>query len=254
MKVFAIASHPDDIEFRMAGTMFLLKKAGCELHYMNIANGDCGTAKYGKKEIAGIRKKEAVEAAEFMGAVFHESIVSDLEVFYNKENLAKIISVVREVTPDIVLTHYPFEYMEDHMNACRLAVSATFSRGMLNAPCHPPLEPVDGDVTVYHAMPHGLCGPMREAVIPEMYCDVSTVMKEKKRMLARHSSQKEWLDASQGMDSYIIELENQDRKCGKMSGVFEFAEGWSRRLHLGFCAEDADPLGKILGTKISKTR
>ena len=39
----AIAAHPDDIEFFMAGTLMLLGRAGYELHYMNIANGCCGT-------------------------------------------------------------------------------------------------------------------------------------------------------------------------------------------------------------------
>ena len=35
---FAIACHPDDIEFGMAGTLIKLKEAGYEIHYMNIAN------------------------------------------------------------------------------------------------------------------------------------------------------------------------------------------------------------------------
>ena len=37
---FAIACHPDDIEFMMAGTLTRLKEdLGYEIHYMNIANG-----------------------------------------------------------------------------------------------------------------------------------------------------------------------------------------------------------------------
>ena len=39
----AVAAHPDDIEFYMAGTLLLLKKAGCEIHYMTVANGSCGS-------------------------------------------------------------------------------------------------------------------------------------------------------------------------------------------------------------------
>lgn len=40
---FAIGAHPDDIEFMMGGTLFLLKEAGFESHYMTVANGSCGT-------------------------------------------------------------------------------------------------------------------------------------------------------------------------------------------------------------------
>ena len=42
----AIGAHPDDIEFMMAGTLLLLKKAGYEIHYMNVANGSCGSVQY----------------------------------------------------------------------------------------------------------------------------------------------------------------------------------------------------------------
>ncbi|NOY59693.1 MAG: PIG-L family deacetylase, partial [Calditrichaeota bacterium] len=58
-KVFAIAAHPDDIEFMMSGTMILLKEAGCELHYMNLANGSCGTTEYDVPEIVRMRTAEA---------------------------------------------------------------------------------------------------------------------------------------------------------------------------------------------------
>ena len=42
-RAFAVAAHPDDIEFMMAGTLILLGRAGYELHYMTIANGSCGS-------------------------------------------------------------------------------------------------------------------------------------------------------------------------------------------------------------------
>ncbi|MEO6036439.1 MAG: PIG-L family deacetylase, partial [Verrucomicrobiota bacterium] len=40
---FAVAAHPDDIEFMMAGTLLLLKNAGYEIHYMNLSRGNCGS-------------------------------------------------------------------------------------------------------------------------------------------------------------------------------------------------------------------
>ena len=46
---FAIAAHPDDIEFFMSGTLMLLAEAGYEIHYMNVANGCCGTTQYDRQ-------------------------------------------------------------------------------------------------------------------------------------------------------------------------------------------------------------
>ena len=33
---------------------------------------------------------------------------------------------------------------------------------------------------------------------------------------------------------------------GKVSGKYEYAEGWRRHNHLGFSQEDVDPLGELL--------
>ena len=128
---FAVAAHPDDIEFVMSGTLMHLKEAGYELHYMNVANGCCGTTEYSRNEIATIRREEGKAAAEFIGATFHESLTNDLEIFYDKATLSSLASVMREVRPGIVLTHSPTDYMEDHVNTCRLTVTALFARGCL---------------------------------------------------------------------------------------------------------------------------
>ena len=69
-RVFAVTAHADDIEFRMAGTLILLAKAGCEIHYMNIANGSCGSSEYDAETIAAIRLKEAKKAAGKIGGCF----------------------------------------------------------------------------------------------------------------------------------------------------------------------------------------
>src|SRR5688572_7339588 len=122
----AIAAHPDDIEFMMAGTLMLLRKAGYDIHYWNLANGCCGSSKHDAATIARIRREEAQAAAKAIGATFHESIVSDLEIFYDKPTLAKVAAVIRQVAPEIVLTHSPVDYMEDHTNTCRLAVTGSF--------------------------------------------------------------------------------------------------------------------------------
>ena len=246
-RAFAVAAHPDDIEFLMAGTMMLLKEVGYELHYMNIANGSCGTAHHAKADIIRIRRSEAIAAAERIGATYHESLVDDIEIYYERETLARVGAVMREVAPEILLVQSPIDYMEDHQNAARLAVSAAFNRGMPNFPTNPPREPVAQEVTVYHAQPHGNRDPLRRPVKPDFLVDISGVIGRKREMLACHQSQKVWLDESQGMVSYLNSMEDLSRETGRMTANFAFAEGWRRRLHFGFCAEHANPLAQALG-------
>lgn len=240
---FAVHAHPDDIEFVMAGTLILLRDRGWQIHYMTLADGNCGSAVTGPEETARLRAREAKEAAVELGATFHDSITHDMEVFYTTELLRKLAAKIREVSPDIVLVPSPEDYMEDHMNTSRLAVSAAFTKGMPNYLTDPPTKPIDKDLSVYHAMPHGLRDGLGRKVRPDFLIDISNVIQSKEDALSMHRSQKEWLDKSQGFDSYLNTMREMSAEVGKLvSPVIGFAEGWRRHSHLGFSASDSDPL------------
>lgn len=179
-RVFAIVAHPDDTEFMMAGTLILLRSAGYEIHYLTIANGSCGSMQHDAATIAGIRRAEALASASMIGATYHESLCDDLEIFYERSTLRRLASVMRQVAPEIVLTHPPQDYMEDHMNTCRLVLSAAFARGVPNFAVDPPQQPVSNPVTIYHAMPYGLRDPLGQAVQAEIYVDIGDVIATKR--------------------------------------------------------------------------
>ena len=248
--VLAVFAHPDDIEFVAAGTLLRLRAAGWQIHYLNLSGGDCGSMTTSADEMRAIRAQEGRAAAAMLGAEFHESLASDLCIFYEERLLRRLAAIVRQVQPRIVLTHSPEDYMEDHMNTARLAVTAAFARGMPNFTTDPPVAPIAGDVAVYHAMPHGLCDGLRRPVVPDLFVDTTAVQAVKRQALAAHASQKEWLDATQGMDSYLDAGDAAARAVGRMSGRFHYAEGWRRHLHLGLSATDDDPLAATLPSQV----
>ncbi len=246
----AIVAHPDDIEFTVAGTLLLLKDIGWNIHFWNLANGCYGSMAYGKAEITRIRAMEAAEAAARAGATYHPAIVDDLSILYRPELIAKVTAVVRDVKPQIIITHSLTDYMEDHQNAARLAVTGAFIRAAPNFVSDPPQPAWAGPTLIYHAMPHGLHGPMREKVQPELYVDVGSVLARKSALLACHRSQQAWLEATQAMGSIVEEAETYALAIGKISGRFTYAEGYRRHLHLGFAGAEADPLGEALADKV----
>ena len=244
---FAVGAHPDDIEFMMAGTLLLLKEAGAEIHMWNLASGNCGTVMHESEAIIRLRWQEALDSARLAGATIYPPLVDDIDLFYEQGLLAKVGAIVRRVRPKILLVPSPSDYMEDHQNAGRLAVSAAFCRGMRNFPTDPPTPPWYGETLVYHAMPYGLRDHLRRRVRPGQYVDVGPVLEKKRAMLACHRTQKEWLDVSQGSGAYLTAMEEMCREVARMSGKFEYAEGWRRRLHLGFAADaERDPLSELL--------
>jgi LmbE family N-acetylglucosaminyl deacetylase len=207
-----------------------------------VANGNLGSTEYSADEARQVRGQEARAAARVLGAHFHPSLTNDLEIFYNLELLQKLGAVLREVRPQILLTHSPQDYMEDHTTTCRLAVSAAFTRGMPNLRTKPHRQATDQELTVYHCMPHGLRDPLRRRIIPGAFVNTTAVHALKLKALAEHRSQQGWLNQSQRMNSYLLAMEAMSLEMGRLSRTFKHAEGWRRHLHLGFCGADADPL------------
>ena len=96
-------------------------------------------------------------------------------------------------------------------------------------------------------MPAGLRDPLRRRVIPGAYVNTTAVHGVKREALAAHKSQQAWLDESQGMNCYLLTMEDMAQEVGRLSKQFRLAEGWRRHLHLGFCGPADDPLKDALG-------
>lgn len=244
----AIYAHPDDIEFSAAGTMLQLARRGWDLHYFDLCAGNGGSVQMDGPTTAARRLLEAQAAARLLGARFHPPVVDDMTLTYDIEVMRKVAAVIRQTRADIVLTHALSDYMEDHMACARLAASAAFTHGMPNFETIPPAPTYAHAVTVYHAMPHGLRSPLRQKLRAGLYVDVGPVQDQARLALAAHASQKDWLDKSQGMDSYLHTLDQMAAAVGALSGRFAQAQGWCRHLHLGYSASEIDPLRAALGT------
>ena len=233
----------------MGGTLLLLRQAGWETHYLNLSSGNLGSLTRSPAQTARTRRREAEAAARLLGATWHPPLCSDLEIFYDRLTLRRVGSVIRQVAPTVILTHSPHDYMEDHMNASRLAVTAAFARAIPGFRTSPARQPVAGDITIYHALPHGLRDQLRRRVAPGAFVETTSVHEVKRAALACHESQRAFLDETQGMGSFVRTMDAFSEAVGKLSGAFQHAEGWRRHSHLGFCAENADPLRDALGSR-----
>lgn len=245
--VLAAVAHPDDIEFLFAGTLLLLKAAGCQVHMWNLCDGACGTMTHSREDIIRIRAEEAARSAAIAGATLHPSAFPDVGIFYDKPSLAAVAAVIRDVRPQIILTHSLQDYMEDHQNVSRLVTMGAFCRAMPNYPTAPQRPPYTDPVRIYHAPPHGLKDGIGNLFQPDRLVDIGSVIESKTRMLACHESQGAWLEGSQAMAGFTGEMQSMCRRIAGWGSGLEFAEAWRTHSHLGFCPEDFDPLAKCLG-------
>jgi len=244
--VLAVGGHPDDIEFMMAGTLLVLKEAGARVHMWSMTDGSLGSTSIERVETAAMRLDEGCASARIAGAVFHGPIARDMELRDSPEMVARAAAVIRRVGPEVLLLPAPEDYHPDHRKASKIGIAAAFAARLPAYESRPDVPPLEAGITVYHALPFGLRDPLRNRVRAGQYVDVTGEMEHKTLMLSAHESQRAWLLESQGVDC-LAAMEEMCREAGRDSDAFEYAEGWRRRLHVGFNSRDEDPLSVLLG-------
>jgi LmbE family N-acetylglucosaminyl deacetylase len=246
LRVLGFMAHPDDVEFTCAGTLIRLnQEAGCEIAIATATSGDCGSVQHRLDEIARIRHGEAVASAKLLGAEYHCANCMDLFIMYDDPTLRRFTEVLRKARPDVVITEPPVDYMIDHEHTSKLVRSACFAAPIPNMMTNdpdpaPPLEKVP--YLFYCDPPEGkdIHG---ESVKPQFIVDITSVMELKTKMLACHSSQREWLRKHHGMDEYIEIMKRGGAARGQLIGK-PYAEGF--RQHLGHGYPQDNIITKLL--------
>lgn len=221
MHILSLHAHPDDAEILAGGTLALLAARGHRITIATMTPGDKGTSEYSPDEIAAMRRTESAEAAAMIGAEYLCLEFRDLEIFIDNPSRKRIVECLRQTRPDIVLTSAPFDYMCDHEATSALVRDAMFASSAPNyrTDANPPAKPLDGIPHLYYMDPVG------GGIAPDFIVDVGTVFELKKKMLACHRSQRNWLMQQHGMDDYLISMETWTRARGTNGGI-EFAEGF----------------------------
>jgi N-acetylglucosamine malate deacetylase 1 len=214
-RVLAFGCHPDDAEFMAAGTLALLAARGFEVHMATMAGGEVGSATLTSEEIHETRMREAAEAARVLGGRFHWAGARDLEVEYNSFCRSAATRVMREVDPLIVLAPPPMDYLVDHevtsllvRNAAYIASVPLYDTGGVR---HTKRFPY-----LYYWNAAGLVDIFGRPLPVRFGVDTSSVFATKERMLVCHASQRDWLRAHNGWDSYVGIMTEWSKRQGEL--------------------------------------
>ena len=124
--VLAIGAHPDDLELSCGGTLAKLVQQGYKVAMADATQGELGTR--GTKQI---RLKEAEEAAHILGALTRRNLrIPDGGVEVNKENVRKVITLIRELRPTVLIIPHGVERHPDHAHTHQLCKEAWFYAGL----------------------------------------------------------------------------------------------------------------------------
>ena len=218
MRILAVGAHPDDLEILCGGTLARYVQEGHEVVMCHATRGDRGSYVHTSEAIARIRGEEATRAAEIAGAEYATLGVHDGEInAADREQQRLVVDLVRDARPDLIITHYPHDYMGDHNEISKLVFECSFYATL---PLYETGKPHHSLVTPIYYME----SVMGVGFSPTEFVDVSETIETKVAMLEAHQSQLTWLRDHDGVD-IVEQMRTTTRFRGQQCGV-AYAEGF----------------------------
>ncbi|HTW20318.1 MAG TPA: PIG-L deacetylase family protein, partial [Mycobacteriales bacterium] len=190
-RILIVTAHPDDVDFGLGGTVALWTKAGIDVTYCVVTNGDAGgfDPSVPRSAIAGIRQAEQRAAAAEVGVSDVRFLgYPDGQVEVSLALRRDIARVIREVRPQRLVAQSP----ERHM--VRIPPSHPDHRAVGAAT----LDALYPDARNPFAFAEAL-GDLEAWTVPETWImgmervnhhvDVTDVFERKKAALLQHKSQ-----------------------------------------------------------------
>ncbi len=241
--ILCIHAHPDDAEILAGGTLALLSELGHSIAIVTMTPGDCGSADRSADDISHIRRREAADAAVLIGATYRCAEFRDMAIFNTDDARRRVTEIIRSARPDLVITASPVDYHCDHEATSVLVRDACFAASAPNYRTNS-----NDPAAALAAMPHlYFVDAVASTAEPEFVVDVTSAMDVKKRMLATHASQREWLRRQHGIDDYLLTMQKWTRERGSIVGV-EYGEGFRR--YAGHPYPQTTLLEELLGARV----
>jgi bacillithiol biosynthesis deacetylase BshB1 len=126
LDILVMAAHPDDAELSCAGTILKHIASGKKVGIVDFTRGELGTR--GTPEI---RLQESADATKILGLHARENLGIRDGFFRNdEETQLKLIEIIRQYQPDVVLANALEDRHPDHGKGAQLAIDACFLSGL----------------------------------------------------------------------------------------------------------------------------
>ena len=222
LDVMAFGVHPDDVELSCSGVLLVEKKNGKNTGIIDLTAGELGT-----RGTAQTRQAEATEAAAILGVDVRKNLLMADGFFKNDEaHQRKIISVIRQYKPEIILCNAPEDRHPDHGRSSKLVADAAFLSGLRK------IETVFENEVQQAWRPKYVFRYIQDRMLkPDFVIDITDVFEQKIEAIKAYKTQFHTEQPDNGPQTYISTPDFLDsvvyrhKWFGKMIGV-KYAEGF----------------------------
>jgi bacillithiol biosynthesis deacetylase BshB1 len=215
--VLAIAAHRDDVEQTCGGTLLRMASRGLRTGILDLTQGEAGT-----RGSAQDRAREAAEAARLLGVSWRQALdLPDGAIENTLENRLKIVRVLRQLRPRVVILPYWQARHPDHAMVATLGYEACFLSGLAKAPAVGPTavglaapaarEGVESEAAA--ALPHRpfkiVYASLYADVRPSFIVDITSFIEQRHAALMAYKSQ--YANQAAGSGLFVPEEEIRER-------------------------------------------
>ena len=210
LDILAVSPHPDDVELFCGGTLSGLVHRGYAVGIVDLCRGELSS-----RGSVQERMEEAEAARKVLSIPIRVNVeLADGDLTPTRENVAKVIEVIREYRPQWVMCPWKWDRHPDHEEAYRLVRKAVFQAGLHKLK-------VDGETfrplgIVYY--------PCHWVSQPSFIVDISEDYERKYQAVACYQTQF-YQSGSDDPETYISrprfleDMKTQDRYWGSQIGV-----------------------------------
>jgi bacillithiol biosynthesis deacetylase BshB1 len=224
LDILALAAHRDDVEQTCAGTLLKMAERGHRTGILDLTQGEMGT-----RGTAEDRAREAAEAARILKVSWRHALdIPDGRVENTWENRLKVVRVLREQRPRVLILPYWEGRHPDHYTASILGYEAAFLSGLAklnSAVRHQPsaIGNPGGDSAAPHRPFKIIYASLYRDVRPTFVVDITDQFETRFASLMAYQSQFTDQEAGSGIFPAQKEIrarvESMARFYGMMGGV-----------------------------------
>jgi N-acetylglucosamine malate deacetylase 1 len=193
--VLAIAAHRDDVEQTCGGTLLRMAARGLRTAILDLTRGEAGT-----RGTAEDRGREAAEAARLLGVSWRDVLdFRDGAIENTLENREKIVGVLRQVRPRVVILPYWQARHPDHAIVATLGYEACFLSGLAK------IETGSAPHRPFKIVYASLYADVR----PSFVVDISPFIEQRHAALMAYKSQ--YANQAAGGGLFVLEEEIRER-------------------------------------------
>jgi len=226
--ILAFGAHPDDVELAAGGTVFSHAAAGHKVVIADLTRGELGTRGDAKS-----RETEAEKAASILGVMQRVNLeLSDGFFEADNQSLLRVVEVIREFRPRIVLANAVTDRHPDHGRGASLVSRACFLAGLRKIKTQKAglEQEVWRPETVYHFI-------QDRFIKPDLVVDISHCFEQKMMAIRAFETQFYNPESSEpetpiSSAAFIAYIEGRGREMGRLIGT-EFGEGFTTERPVG---------------------